>query len=153
MRISFYKWLYLTIGLRKRGQGIRESGAFLIGKIGSTKISKIIFYDELDPNVFKSGIIEFDGLGHGKLAEMLKDFKGEVLADIHTHPIGFSTKQSDSDKAHPMVRLKGHVAFIAPDYALNKFLMPKGCSAYLYEGSYKWRTLDNRDFPLKIVLI
>ncbi|RFS15687.1 Mov34/MPN/PAD-1 family protein [Emticicia sp. C21] len=153
MKISFYRWLCLTIGLRRRGKGIRESGAFLIGKVGSTRISKIIFYDELDPNAFKSGIIELEGLGHGKLAEMLKNFRGEVLADIHTHPIGCSTRQSDSDRRHPMVRLKGHIAFIAPDFALNKFLMPKDCSAYLYEGSFKWRTLYDRDFPLKVVIV
>lgn len=153
MKISIIKWLTLTWGLRKKGERKRESGAFLISKNGSDKISKIVFYDELDPNAFKSGIIVFDGKYYSKLDKILQDFDGIVIADIHTHPISCSTQQSDSDKNHPMCRLKGHIAFIAPNYASNLLLMPKDCGAYLYEGSFQWKTLVNESFPLNITLL
>lgn len=153
MTISIYRWFCLTIGLRKRGQGLRESGAFLIAKTGSSKISTIVFYDELDSEVFKSGIIVLNGLGHAKLGEILTETKSEVIADIHTHPIGCSTRQSDSDQKHPMARLKGHIAFIAPDFALKRFLMPWDCSSYLYQGAFQWQTLKGTSFPLKLTLI
>jgi hypothetical protein len=153
MTISIFKWFGLIKGLRKKGNGVRESGAFLVAKTGSMKISKVIFYDDLDPNAFSSGIIVFEGIYHSKLNKLLKEFKGEVIADIHTHPIGCSIKQSVSDMNHPMCRLKGHVAFIAPDYATNSFLIPKQCAAYLYKGSFIWQTLVNNNFPLKITLL
>lgn len=151
--MAIYKWLFLTRGLRKRGAGIRESGAFLISKTGSKRISKIVFYDEVDPNAFETGIIELNGLAHGKLGKILEAYNGEVIADVHTHPVGCSIRQSVSDKNHPMSRIKGHIAFIAPDFALNKFLMPQKCAAYLYEGSFKWRQLQSKEFPLKLTLI
>ena len=153
MKISIFKWFALISGLRKRGKGLRESGAFLVAHKGSDKISKIVFYDELDPNVSDTGIIVFNGLGHAKLEKILVDNSSEVLADIHTHPIGCSTNQSDSDKRHPMVRLKGHIAFIAPDFAMNRFLMPWKCSAFLYKGAFLWDRLNGKHFPLKLTLI
>jgi hypothetical protein len=153
MTISFYMWFFLVYGLRKRGQKKRESGAFLIAKNGSTKVTKIVFYDELDPNVFNSGIIDFNGLGHIKLNSILESEKAEVVADIHTHPFGCSTRQSDSDKKHPMSRIKGHTAFIAPNYATDIFLLPRDCSAYKYEGSFQWQTLVDNNFPLKLTII
>ncbi len=153
MKMTLFKWISLTRGLRKRGKGIRESGAFLIGKDGSNKISNIIYYDEIDPNAFSTGIIVLDGLYYAKLDMILKINKSVVIADIHTHPIGCSTKQSDSDKMHPMCRIKGHIAFIAPNYASKLFLKPQNCSSYLYEGNFNWKNLEKNNFPLKLTLI
>lgn len=145
-------WLRLVRGLRKRGDGVRESGAFLLSKIGESRISKIVFYDELDPGVSDSGIIRFDGSGKVKLWNLLKEWKMEVEADIHTHPPGCSTEQSHSDRTHPMVKLKGHIAIIAPDFAQNSWLMPRMCSAYQYLGSFNWKKYKNGS-PIKFTIL
>ena len=136
--IPITKWLYLISGLRKRGQGLRESGAFLLHKADKIRINKIIFYDQLDPEVSKTGIIRFNGSGYVKLWNLLKDLKMEVAADIHTHP-DYNTNQSYADQRHPMVRLQGHVAMIAPNFALNRWLTPGDCSSYIYQGNFNWK--------------
>jgi hypothetical protein len=152
MMISIIRWFFLIRGLRKRGSGIKESGAFLVAKSNSNKVSKIVYYDELDTNVSDTGIIVFNGLGHGKLAEVLEEYSGKVIADIHTHP-GSNTNQSSSDQRHPMSRLKGHIAIIAPNYAENWFLSPKLCSVYMYLGSFKWKPLKAKEYNIKLTLI
>ena len=147
LKISYARWFFLISRLRKRGEGVRESGAFLLGKIGKDRVSKVVFYDELDPNVSTSGIIRFNGSGYVKLWPLLKKWGMEVVADIHTHP-GNNTSQSHADQTHPMIRLKGHIALIAPSFARYRWLKPETCSGYLYQGSFKWKKLiDN--FPIK----
>lgn len=148
--IPMVKWFYLISGLRKRGQGQRESGAFLLRKKGNIRICKIMFYDQLDPKVSMTGIIRFDGSGYVTLWEHLKNWKMEVAADIHTHP-GTNTTQSYADQTHPMIRLKGHVAMIAPNFALDRWLMPGNCSSYVYQGSFNWNKAHNS--PIKLTWI
>ena len=147
LKISFFQWFRLVSGLRKRGEGVRESGAFLLTKKDGDRICKIIFYDELDPEVSNTGIIRFDGSGYVKLWPLLKKWGMEVVADIHTHP-GENTSQSHADETHPMIRLKGHIALIVPDFASNRWLKPNECSGYLYRGSFNWKKLTH-DFPIK----
>lgn len=147
MSISIVNWLKLVLGLRDRGQGIRESGAFLIGT--GKKVKRVVFYDDLDPSVSDSGIIQFDGKGREKLERILESSKQIVLADIHTHPFS-DTQQSLSDMENPMVRLKGHIAFIAPNYGHFPLFNVKSLSAYFYVGNFQWKNLDGPEFPLKI---
>lgn len=151
VKISIWLWYILISGLRTRGQNVRESGAFLIRQIGSPRVCKIIFYDELDPKVSSSGIIKFNGQGYAKLWPLLQKWKMEVVADIHTHPSS-NTSQSYADQTHPMIRLEGHIALIAPNFAMSRWLSPSMCSAYLYKGSFKWEKLTN-NVPLKITLL
>lgn len=153
MKISIFKWIRLIRGLRKRGAGHRESGAFLVAPAGSQKIVRIVFYDEIDPHAFDSGIIELRGIAHVQLNKILGEIGGTVIADIHTHPPGCPTAQSTSDKMHPMCRITGHIAFIAPDYAINRLMKPTDCGAYKYQGQFKWQTLNEGDFPLRITLL
>ena len=144
--LSLPLWIKLIHGLRIKGGLNKESGAFLLSNINSNKISKIAFYDEFDETVSDSGIIQFKGAN--KLFQFLADNKLEVIMDIHTHPTT-NTRQSISDRKHPMIRLKGHIALIAPSYAKNRFLKPSDCSAYEYLGEFKWRNINN---PIKITL-
>ncbi|MEQ8552321.1 MAG: Mov34/MPN/PAD-1 family protein [Cyclobacteriaceae bacterium] len=150
MRISIYNWVKLVLGLRSRGQNIRESGAFLIGN--SEKVDEIIFYDEIDPNVASTGIIHFDGKQRIKFEDRLQSAGKMILADFHTHP-GNSSEQSRSDRENPMVRIKGHLAFIAPYYGHFPIYKPKACSAYYYQGNFEWKRLAGREFPLKVKLL
>jgi proteasome lid subunit RPN8/RPN11 len=140
-------WLKLMYGLKVRGQGRRESGGLLLCKQGESKVSKIVFYDQFDKSVSDSGIIEFKG------AVFLFDFLAkenlEILADIHSHPTN-NTSQSYSDMQHPIVRIKGHIAIIAPNYAKDFIMFPKHCSAYEFLGELSWRKFTKKENSIQI---
>src|SRR6266542_2518763 len=114
--IPILLWMRLIRQLRLRGGGYRESGAFLLGRAESYRILKFICYDDLDPTALDTGIITFHGAGFVPLWDYCRDHKLHVMADVHTHG-GESTGQSGSDRTHPMIGVKGHVALIVPHYA------------------------------------
>jgi proteasome lid subunit RPN8/RPN11 len=143
-------WFKLMKGLKKRGRGIKESGGFLLGKPGNEVASKIVFYDQFDETVSDSGIIQFKGAK--TFYEYLAKEGLEVLADIHTHPT-HNTSQSDSDKKHPMIRIKGHIAIIGPNYAKGIVILPIHCSVYEYLGGYNWEKFSKSNFPIHLTLI
>lgn len=147
--ISVFLWFQLVAGLRKRGKGRSESGGYLLGKPGKSKVVKVVFYDQFDKTVSDSGIIQFKGAA--AFFEYLANQKLEVLADIHSHPTT-NTQQSDSDKRHPMIRLKGHIAIIAPNYARNPFILPKDCSVYKYLGNFDWEKFEVSMLPIHLKL-
>jgi proteasome lid subunit RPN8/RPN11 len=95
--IPFSLWHSLIKGLRRKSQGIRESGAFLLGKIGGNKVKLFVFYDNLDPECLDSCIISFDGAGFVPLWKMCEKKQLQVLADVHTH-LGKVAIQSEIDK-------------------------------------------------------
>ena len=72
-QMSMFTWLKLIRGLRKRGGNRRESGAFLLGRKDNDKVTKVIYYDELEPDVSSSGIIVFSQVGHIELFSLLKE--------------------------------------------------------------------------------
>ena len=148
--ISYWLWFKLTFGLRKRGKNVRESGGFLLGKQGQSKVVKIVFYDQFDESVSDSGIIQFKGAV--ELYEYLAKTGLRVLADIHTHPT-YNTQQSESDRTHPMIKTKGHIAIIAPNFAKKPFLLPVDCSVYEYLGNFRWKKYKQSDLPFTLKLI
>ena len=148
--ISIGLWFQLINGLRRRCKGERESGGFLLAKSGKSKVTKIVFYDQFDKTVSDSGIIQFKGASI--FFEYLAKEKFEVLADIHTHPTN-DTRQSNSDMKHPMIRIKGHIAIIAPNYVKNLFILPKQCSMYEYIGNFNWKKFDDSRTPINLKLI
>ncbi|WP_192244269.1 Mov34/MPN/PAD-1 family protein [Mesorhizobium silamurunense] len=129
-------WRDLLHGLRVRGRGHRESGAFLLGSKGKTRrVTSIVFYDEVDPAAFDTGIIEIDG---GRMAELWRICRERnliVVADVHTHPGGAG--QSDSDRTHPMIAEPGHVALILPHFAAEPVIL-KEIGLYRYLGGFRW---------------
>lgn len=132
-------WDELIEGLRARGSGRRESGAFLLGKREpSRRASEIVFYDAIDPHAFDTGIIVIDGGRLGALWRMCRERSLTVVADVHTHPFGAG--QSDSDRRHPIVAEPGHVALIIPDFAMRG-TTAREVSAYRYLGDFRWLTL------------
>ncbi len=54
--------------LARRGQGRRESGAFLLADRDGppTTVTRVVYLDDLDPNCLTGGI-SFDGLAYSKL--------------------------------------------------------------------------------------
>jgi proteasome lid subunit RPN8/RPN11 len=141
-------WRNLLFELRGRGGGERESGAFLLGKPGTRQISSLICYDDLDKAALETGIITFHAVGFVRLWEFCQQQGLKVLADVHTHPTDW-TGQSESDKTHPMVAVRGHIALILPDFAAPNLLPFNGASVYEYLGSHKWKTHKPKSAPIQ----
>ena len=133
-------WWRLFRDLRARGGGVRESGAFLLGRRdgGHATVRKIVLYDDVDPDALRTGIVRLSGHAMNAVWQTCSDHGLEVLADIHTHPEGAG--QSRSDRDHPMVSIRGHVALIAPGFARNALRL-SGIGVYRYAGSKCWEDL------------
>jgi hypothetical protein len=131
-------WLSGVAELRRRADGTRESGAFLLGTIadGTRTIREIVFYDDIDPHCFKNGIVEFDGRKLGQLWSHCRTSGFEVVADVHVHPGSF--RQSPSDQRNPVMPTIGHVALILPNYARGR-VEPGSIGIYEYLGDRRWR--------------
>lgn len=137
-------WRQLLAALRVRGRGVRESGAFLLGRrdvAGRAHIETFVLYDQLDPNAFDSGIIRFGGRYFGALWERCRRTSTTVVADVHTHPGGFA--QSRSDQAHPMITQPNHMALIVPHFAVGAYTAAN-IGIYQYLGQGQWRTVPGR---------
>lgn len=132
-------WEALRCTLAERGQGVRESGAFLLGrtdKSGRGMIERFVPYDDLDPHCLDSGIVRFNGSGYGPLFAICRETKLAILADIHTHEE--EAYLSEADRNHPMMSQPGHVAIIMPDYALRR-VTPRDLGLYCYQGRKTWQ--------------
>lgn len=128
---------HLLAELARRGDGRRESGAFLLGPAESRRITAVAYYDDLDATSLTGGI-EFHAVGYTRLNELCRSRSLHALADIHTHP-GEYTQQSAIDAKNPMVSIPGHVALIAPDYASGPKRLRR-LSAHTYLGNGRWDT-------------
>lgn len=147
--ISKQKWSELINQLKVGGNGINESGAFLLASKGTNVISDFICYDQLDPTCYDSKIIVFQTAGYRILWEYCLKNNLIVVADVHTHPhkwIG----QSLADMQHPMILQKGHIALIVPNYANGRIHSLRGVGVYEYQGENKWKS---HQFKSKILLL
>lgn len=134
-------WSDLLDGLRARGRNVRESGAFLLGPPGDhRRVSSIVFYDQIDPNAFDTGIIVIDGACMADLWAICRRTGLAVVADVHTHPGGAG--QSESDRRHPMIAEAGHIAMIIPDFAAEPVQL-SAIGLYRYRGSFSWDRLTS----------
>ena len=141
-------WGSIILNLRKRGQGIKESGAFLLGPIDSKRVQAYICYDDLDSHSLDTGIIIFDSTGFTRPWDFCRANHMTVLADVHTHP-GSGTSQSTTDKNNPMIVQKGHIALIVPHFAKGNQKDLCGVGMYQYLGDFKWNTIRNNAKGLK----
>lgn len=117
LTISRWLWRRLVGELRRRGQGRRESGAFLLGvRRGEIAfVRDFICYDDLDPNALDKGYVTFHSQGLKALWAQCRSRQMDVIADVHTHP-GPNTRQSELDQRHPMIPVNGHIALIVPNF-------------------------------------
>jgi proteasome lid subunit RPN8/RPN11 len=123
--------------LRRRADGRRESGAFLLGSTEKARrVEEFVFYDDIDPDALKTGIVEIDGRRLGNLWTHCRKAGRKVVADIHVHPGGF--QQSASDQANPIMAEVGHIAIILPHFAARA-IRPRGIGVHVYLGSRRWR--------------
>lgn len=136
-------WLRILRSLRIRGEGVRESGAFLLSDPDQTNVSDYLLYDDIDPNALDKGLVDFDPTLLGEVWEYCNQRDLKVIADIHTHPPMGGVQQSISDKMHPAIPQKGHIAMIVPNYSKDWFLSLDDVGIYKYLGNKKWETITN----------
>jgi hypothetical protein len=152
IKISTRLWSKMVRELRKRGRGERESGAFLLAKMASPRICRVICYDDLDDTALDTGIITFHAKGFVRLWEICQNERLKVLADVHTHPTAW-VEQSWSDKTHPMVAQPGHISLIVPHYAQRTKCSLNGVGLYEYLGDHKWKICADSSDTFKITLL
>jgi proteasome lid subunit RPN8/RPN11 len=130
-------WQQLLGGLRTRGGGRRESGAFLLGPVHSRlrAVSAVVYYDDLDPASLTGGI-SFKGSAYGVLWDECEQRGLRVVADVHTHPADW-VAQSTTDRAHPMLAQAGHIALIVPHFA-QKTVRARDVGIHEYRGEGQW---------------
>jgi proteasome lid subunit RPN8/RPN11 len=123
--------------LRRRTEGTHESGAFLLGDRDSERrrITRFVYYDDLDPHSLETGIVVFDGAGYGPLWQICRETGLTVVADVHVH--GGLPYQSQSDRENPMIALPGHIALIVPDFA-ERLVGADELGIYEYKGEHQW---------------
>jgi hypothetical protein len=130
-------WRTIVGELERRGRRRHESGAFLLGveRGERRQVTRAIYYDDLDPKAYASGVCVLRGDAFAKLWEVCRETRLTVVADVHTHP-GMAA-QSPSDKANPMVARAGHIAIIVPSFA--KWPIAKEqLGLYEYRGNHQW---------------
>lgn len=140
LHVPWYLWWRLHTQLRRRSAGIRESGAFLLGRRGKQGLDharRFALYDDLDPTCLSQGYVEFHSTGFAALWKECRRLGMEVLCDVHTHP-GPDSSQSETDRMHPMISEPGHVAVIVPNFASGWASRFATTSVYEYEGNYAW---------------
>lgn len=130
-------WAALIGHLRATGAGVRESGAFLLGrKADSGRVAtRFLPYEHLQADALHDDYVSLNADSFAKLWQLCRANGLSVVADIHTHRLG--PGQSRSDRANPMVALVGHIAFIVPRFAQGRVQL-SDLGMYVYEGDHKW---------------
>jgi proteasome lid subunit RPN8/RPN11 len=141
IKVPVWLWASVMCDLRRRGGGVRESGAFLLGREDSdpARVTSYICYDDVDPTAYQAGAIAFHASGCAALWRHCKEKQLDLLIDVHTHPTS-DVRQSSIDVRHPMMPVEGHTAMIVPNFAHTPWWSLKGAGVYEYIDGFKWRT-------------
>jgi hypothetical protein len=139
-------WNRILVELERRGHGCHEAGVFLLGceQNGRREVRDAVFYDELDPEAYSTGVCVLYGDAFAKLWSLCREKQMTVVADAHTHPEG--AFQSLSDKANPMVAQQGHIAIIIPQFARFP-VQALRIGIYEYRGQHDWMDRSPRKAP------
>lgn len=143
----------LIADLAQSGRGVKEAGAFLFGQANgpTRRVSSYLMYDAIAPESSrKHNYVAFTSEEMAAAWDFCYANRLEVVADIHTHPKG--PEQSITDKAHPIVSISGHVALIAPYFAMRN---PQPCDlgVHVFEGNGLWRSMFHQAARDSILLI
>jgi len=143
-------WRGLMQDLCRRGRGQREAGAFLLAHRDDAvrAVQTWLAYDELAPESLNYEYVRLETAAFSRLWEWCDQQQLQVVADVHTHPLG--PGQSDSDRAFPMIALAGHIALIVPRFALGE-PQPVDVSFNVYRGSGRWTSDFGRAAASKIL--
>ena len=130
-------WSALIQHLRHQGDGVRESGAFLLGYKTSNGrlVERVLPYEQLQVDALHDDYVELTATSFTKLWNFCHREGLSVVADVHTHRFGAG--QSRSDQCNPMVALSGHIALIVPRFAQGSVRL-QDLGMYVYKGNHKW---------------
>ena len=139
--IPVWLWASVIYDLRRRGGGVRESGAFLLGREDRdpARVTSYVCYDDVDPAAYQDGAIAFHASGCAALWKICREKQLDLLIDVHTHP-GSDVRQSSIDVRHPMMPVAGLTAMVVPNFARTPWWSLKACGVYEYIGGFNWRT-------------
>ncbi|HYJ89299.1 MAG TPA: hypothetical protein VEW46_24765 [Pyrinomonadaceae bacterium] len=131
-------WKHVLNELEQRGEGRHEAGVFLLGEEnrGRLAVKDAVYYDELDPNAYSTGVCVLYGDAFAKLWAICRERSLTVVADAHTHR--FAGVQSREDRTNPMVARSGHIAVIVPRYA-DPPVLHSELGIYEYSGEHTWK--------------
>lgn len=137
-------WGQLIEHLRLQGGGVRESGAFLLGRKTETgrMLTRFLPYEQLQVDALHDDYVALTAASFAKLWELCRADGLTVVGDVHTHRFGAG--QSRSDRTNPMVALAGHIALIVPRFAQGKVRL-QDLGMYVYEGNHQWATFSGSD--------
>jgi proteasome lid subunit RPN8/RPN11 len=137
-------WAELMAHLHSQGAGVRESGAFLLGRKtdAGRVVERFVPYEQLQPDAFSNDYVSLKADSFAKLWEVCRATGMTVVADVHTHPFG--PGQSRSDRTNPMVALMGHIALIVPRFAKGN-PHPRDLGLYVYQGNHQWVSHSGSD--------
>ena len=138
LRIRRSVWKTMMRELEVRGAGIRESGAFLLGRPRGRRprVTHVVYFDDVEPESL-NGAVHLTLAGYSRVWELCADQGVEVLGDVHTHP-GDGVRQSQVDQDNPLVARPGHIALIVPRFARGR-ITPREVGVYEYRGDDGWR--------------
>lgn len=131
----------LITDLARSGRGIKEAGAFLLGRADERgrRVSSYLMYDVVaTESSVKHAYVAFTAEEMARAWEHCYANDLHVVADVHTHPMG--PGQSVTDRAHPIVSVAGHVALIVPYFAMRK-PQPVDLGVHVFEGAGRWRSM------------
>lgn len=144
-------WAALIEHLRQQGNGVRESGAFLLGR--RTEAGRLMMrflpYEQLQADALHGDYVALNAASFAKLWELCRAEDLAVVGDVHTHRFGAA--QSRSDRENPMVALAGHIAFIVPRFARGQVRLRDICM-YVYEGEHQWAAYWGSDVAARVRL-
>jgi len=144
-RISCHRifWKQILNELERRGERRHEAGVFLLGKEkkGRLEVKDTVYYDELEPHAYSTGVCVLHGDSFAKLWAICRERSLTVVADAHTHR--FAALQSEEDRTNPMVARSGHVAIIVPGYARPP-VRHSDLGIYEYVGEHAWKDRGGR---------
>lgn len=144
-------WSELVAHLRRQGGGVRESGAFLLGRKDASMrvITRFLPYERLQADALHDDYVSLTAASFSKLWELCRADKLSVVADIHTHRFGAG--QSQSDRTNPMVALASHIALIVPRFAQGEVRI-SDVNMYVYQGSHRWASYSGSDVEERLRL-
>jgi hypothetical protein len=136
-------WRELVVELGRRGEGSRESGAFLLTPRGSDgrTITRVVYFDDLDPSCLTGGVT-LAGAAFPRLWDLCDQHQIRVAGDVHTHP-GDWVAQSPTDHDNPMVARAGHLALIIPRLAQQP-VRARHVGVHEYLGDEGWSCAHGR---------
>jgi proteasome lid subunit RPN8/RPN11 len=145
-------WRDLLVELESRGDGRRESGAFLLAarEPRSTQVTDIVYFDDLDPECLV-GAIHMHQRAFSKLWDLCAARAMRVIGDVHSHP-GSGVGQSSIDRAHPMIATRAHVGVIVPNFAQGA-IAAKDVGVHLYLGADGWESHFGADAEQRLRVV